>query len=256
MWDIILAALPGVFLYAARVAGVALAAPWFSQANTPTQVRVALVFMIALSLWLALGADPWTGAEPTLALLVMPLELLVGLTLGFSVRLLVAVLEIAGEFMAFQMGYAAAAAFDPTVGAVSSPPTRLLYMVGLMVFLAIDGHHQVLLALASSYDVVPVGAAGVGSIDAEVFLRLVSGLFHAALQLALPLMVVMLTVNLVLGLMVRFLPQLNVFTVGFILTIGMGLWVMVELMPSLGLWMETLLGSSSNWLSLLLKPPS
>ena len=129
-------------------------------------------------------------------------------------------------------------------------------MVGLMVFLAIDGHHQVLLALASSYDVVPVGAAGVGSIDAEVFLRLVSGLFHAALQLALPLMVVMLTVNLVLGLMVRFLPQLNVFTVGFILTIGMGLWVMVELMPSLGLWMETLLGSSSNWLSLLLKPPS
>ncbi|MEO1272941.1 MAG: flagellar biosynthetic protein FliR [Myxococcota bacterium] len=255
MWSVILAALPGLFLCAARVAGVALAAPWFSQNNIPTQVRVALVLMIAASLWSAMGSGSWSGADPLVVMLVMPLELLVGLTLGFAVRLLLAVLEIAGEFMSFQMGYAAAAAFDPTVGGVSSPPTRLFYMVALVVFLAIDGHHHLLLALAYSYDVVPLGAAGLHVINAEAFLELVAGLFHSALQLALPLMVVMLTINLVLGLMVRFLPQLNVFTIGFILTIGVGLWLLTELMPSLGLWIETLLTSANDWLPRLLRPP-
>ncbi len=132
------------------------------------------------------------------------------------------------------MGFAAAALYDPSVGSTASPPTRLFFMVTLALFLAIDGHHHVLLALGGSYKHVPVGGASLAAVDFSLFFDLCYGLFEAAARLSFPFMLVMLAINTVLGVMARFVPQVNVFVIGFIFTMGFGMLSMAELMPSIG----------------------
>ncbi len=223
-----------VLLYAARLGGVVVSTPGLNVKNVPAGPKVFVVLALALALYVSLGPGQWSGADPLLLMGVVPLEFVVGVAMGFGVRLIFAAVEMAGEFVSFQMGFAAAAVFDPTTGASISPPTRLLYTVSVLLFLAIDGHHQVLLALASSYEYMPVGGASVGGIEAEVFLELVYGIFGSAVRLAFPFVLVMLVINLILGVIVRFVPQVNVFMIGFILTMGLGMWAMAEMMPSLG----------------------
>ena len=253
-WLTLLEVLPALFLYAGRAAGVVITTPGLGQsAQVPPQIKVGIVFLLALVMVGAMGPGKWAGADPWLVAMALPLEFVVGLMLGFCVRFLFAIVEVAGEFMAFQMGFAAAATFDPTLGAVSSPPTRLLFMVSLMIFFAIDGHHQVIIALVDSYSAVGAGGASLDVLNAESFLELTYGLFRSGVRIAFPLIVVMLMINLVLGLIVRFLPQVNVFMIGFILTIGFGMLVLGELMPSYGALLEGLLGSVSEILPKMLR---
>ena len=233
MIEQLLASLPAVALYAARVGGVVVSTPGLDLGQTPSQVKVMLVLALALMLFGALGAsDAILDLDPVFLVAMVPLEFAIGVAMGFATRLIFAAVELAGEFVSFQMGFAAAAVFDPSTGASISPPTRLLFVVAILIFFAIDGHHQVILALAGSYSYVPVGAASVGSINPEAFMLLVWGLFETAARLAFPLIFVMLIINAVLGALVRFVPQVNVFMIGFILTMGLGLVAMADLMPS------------------------
>jgi flagellar biosynthesis protein FliR len=229
------AAITPVALYAARAGGVVISTPGLNQKGAPNQVRVAIVIALGISLFAAMGPGTMVDADPLVLVALAPLELLIGVTLGFCVRLIFAAVEVAAEFASFQMGYAAAAAFDPTTGSTMAPPTRLMYVIAVLLFLSIDGHHQVILALAGSYDFVPVGMAGIESINAAAMLDLAYGLFETSARLAFPLIFVMFVINLVLGLLVRFVPQVNVFMIGFILTMGFGLLAMAELMPSMGM---------------------
>lgn len=237
------ASITPVALYVARAGGVVIATPGLNQKGAPTQVRIALVIALGIALFASMGPGDLAGADPLLIVALAPLELLIGVAMGFCVRLLFAAIEVAAEFASFQMGYAAAAVFDPTTGSTMAPPTRLMYVIAVLLFLSIDGHHQVILALAGSYDFVPVGMAGISSLDAGAMLELTYGLFETAARLAFPLIFVMLVINIVLGLLVRFVPQVNVFMIGFILTMSFGLLAMAELMPSMGMAIQQLMES-------------
>ena len=222
-----------VSLYAARCGGVVISTPGLDLGQTPKPVKILLIMALGLTLFGSLGtSSALNGVDPFWLVLLVPLEFTIGLAMGFAVRLIFAAVEVAGELASFQMGFSAAAAFDPNTGASISPPTRLLFVVTILLFFAIDGHHQVILALAGSYTHVPVGAASIGSINPEAFLMLVWGLFETATRIAFPLIFVMLVVNAVLGALVRFVPQVNVFMIGFILTMGLGMLAMADLMPS------------------------
>ena len=235
------ASITPVALYVARAGGVVISTPGLNQKGAPTQVRIAIVVALGISLFAAMGPGHLADADPLVLVALAPLELLIGVALGFCVRLIFAAVEVAAEFASFQMGYAAAAVFDPTTGSTMAPPTRLMYVITVLLFLSIDGHHQVIMALAGSYDFVPVGMAGLDSIDAGAMLDLTYGLFETAVRLAFPLIFVMFVINMVLGLLVRFVPQVNVFMIGFILTMGFGLLAMAELMPSMGMAITALL---------------
>lgn len=234
MLEHVVSALPPLFLYLARLGGLVAATPGLSTKTVPAHFKIALIFSLSVVLFVALGPGDYYAAPASSVLIAIPMELAVGLLLGFSVRLLLAAVEVAGEFLSFQMGYAAAAAFDPSMGGRASPPTRLFYMVTLMLFFVVNGHHQVIRALVASYGTVPVGAASLTNLDPEAFLEVAYGLFNSAIRLAFPFILVMLMINFTLAFMARFLPQMNVFILGFALTLGVGFLTMAELMPSLG----------------------
>ncbi len=253
MIEELLAALPMVMLYAARSAGVIVATPGLNIEQAPGPVRALLPLGLGLALFGAMGAGVGGAPDPLTAAGLLPLEFALGLLMGFAVRLIFAAVEVAGEYISVQMGYGAAAIFDPTVGSAVAPPTRLLFVVSSLVFFSIDGHHQVILALAGSYRRVPAGGVRLEVVDAEAVLVLFSGLFEAACRLALPILAVVFIINVVLGVLSRFAPQVNVFMLGFVLTMGLGMAALVVLMPSLVSAVEGMMAPLGEILSGLLR---
>ncbi|MDJ0847858.1 MAG: flagellar biosynthetic protein FliR [Myxococcota bacterium] len=216
-----------------RPVALAMTAPIFSDKVVPMRVRLALGALLGI----AIGPEP----PPVLAdeglLVLAPFvvqELLIGAALGFALRMFFAAVELAGEVASLQGGLGAASVIDPSSGVSSTALSSLLRWTTLLVFMALEGHHEVLRALELSYERVPMGAGALGSDTLLFVVRLASGIFESAFVLAAPITVAMLVSNLAVGILGRTIPQLNLillqlpahiaFTFG-ILLMGAGAWV-------------------------------
>lgn len=182
--------------------------PVFAHVAVPARVRVALAMLVAWSL----APQGAAGLEDESLLgwtrLVLA-EGMTGLALGFGVRLVFAAFDLLGEFVSVQGGLGAASVIDPASGASSLVLASTLQVFTWLLFLAMDGHHEVLRAAALSYRELPVGGAGP---DASAWLALAglgSTIFETALRLAAPITAAMLVANLAVGILGRTIPQLN-----------------------------------------------
>jgi flagellar biosynthetic protein FliR len=213
------------------------ALPVFSQRNVPMRVRVALAGFIAFAAQPTLPAPP---AAPILALdslpQLLPLvaqQMIIGLALGFSVRLVFAAVEFAGELIGLQMGLNFAGFFDPISAGTATPSSRFFGTTIAWLFIVINGHLIVVAALVQSFQAFPVGP------EPFAFLRQVqphrwgAEIFSTGLWIALPLITMLLFVNLVLGAVSRVAPQINIFAIGFPVTLGVGLLGLVLTLPAL-----------------------
>lgn len=207
-----------------RPAALVAAAPPFGAGYTPVPIK------IGLSLILAIVMAPVVPVPevPTLAMLVLVVgrELLVGLALAMAVRTLVAGAELAGQLAGFQLGLSYAAAVDPQTGARNNVLAALYGNLALFSFLAINAHHALLRALAHSYASVPIGLGGVDGSLAAAVARTLGAIFTVGVQLAAPVVVVLLIVELALGLATRAAPALNIMVVGFPVRLLAGLIVL------------------------------
>jgi flagellar biosynthetic protein FliR len=150
-------------------------------------------------------------------------ELLLGLVLGLSVRLILTGFEMAGQFMGFQMGFTIVNVVDPQSGSQTSIMAQFSYILAILIFLMANGHHYLIQALARSFELVPPG----GFVPhAEVFAKLAklsSHMFTVALKIAAPVMSSLLLATIALGIVSKTVPQMNILIVGFPLNIGIGL---------------------------------
>lgn len=210
-----------------RVSAVVAVAPIFGNRSVPIRVRVGIA--VVLTLVIAPLAPPMPRVDPIsiTGMVITGQQVLVGLSLGFAVRLVFVVLEIAGQQIAQVMGLGFAAMVDPQNG-VSVPVVSQLYLIlATLVFLALDGHLLVIEVLAESFLTLPVALNGV---DRSGFLDLVNHagwMFSGAVLMALPAMAALLMVNLGFGVMSRSAPQLNIFAVGFPATLIFGFVIML-----------------------------
>jgi len=150
-------------------------------------------------------------------------EVLIGVTIGFGARLVFAGIQMAGNIVGFQMGFAIVNIIDPMTSAQVSVIAELKYLIAMMIFLSVNAHHLFFMAIAQSYDwVVPFGFHFSGSVMQYIF-ELSRDLFVIALKIGAPLMAVMLFTNVGLGVVARTVPQMNIFIVGFPLQISIGL---------------------------------
>ena len=165
-------------------------------------------------------------------------QLLVGFAIGFSIRIVFAALELAGDMIGLQMGIGFATFIDPQSSNQTPLVGGFLGMLATLLFLAINGHLLVIEALIASFDVLPVGRGLSGALHWEHFATLGGQMFLLGLQIAMPLLATMLLCNLALGVMSRAAPQLNLFSVGFPLTVLTGLAVLLLFLPHLGAPLE------------------
>ena len=214
----------------ARIGAMVMVAPVFGNRAVPARIRVALA--LALTLAVAPGIGPLPAIEPFSAegFLVTAGQLLVGLALGFSLRLAFAALELAGQQVAHLMGLGFASLVDPQTG-IDVPTVSQFYVVlGTLVFLGLDGHLILVVVLAESFHTLPIGLGGIGTDGLWRLAGQAGWLFSASLLIALPVVTSLLIVNLSFGVMSRATPSLNVFTLGFPVALGFGftlMWVTV-----------------------------
>jgi flagellar biosynthetic protein FliR len=220
------------FLLSLRLSAMFLAAPIFSAASITVPVRVMMTVTLAAALYGSVRVPAVELLSIPGALLITR-ELLIGIAMGFIMQLAFAAVAMAGEQISFSMGLSFAAMVDPQTGTQSPVITQFLTILLILVFLTIEGHHLLLRQLYASYAILPIGG---DMIDTTMFLSLFEGaalIFSAALLVSLPIVVSLFLVNLTIGMLTRVAPQMNIFSVGFPLTILVGLALLLVNVPSL-----------------------
>jgi flagellar biosynthesis protein FliR len=159
--------------------------------------------------------------------------LLIGLALGFAVRIVFAAVEFAGEIVGLQMGLNFAGFFDPVTASTATATSRFFGTIVAWLFIVINGHLLIVAALVQSFTAFPVGAEPFAFLRATAPHRWGSEIFATGLWIALPMVTMLLFVNLVLGLISRVAAQINIFAIGFPVTLGVGLFGLLLTLPAL-----------------------
>jgi len=224
-----------------RVLALFSSAPVFSMRVIPVRTRIGLAFFVALCAQAVLPAQPVISLNGPAALGTLLQQVGVGLAMGFAVRLVFAAVEVAGEVMGLQMGLNFAAFFDPLSNAQINSVTRFFSNIAMLLFIVINGHLLLLLAVVKSFERFPVDGNLLQALDRMRLFELGAGVFASALWIALPMITLLLFVNLVMGFVSRVAPQMNIYAVGFPVTLTVGLLGIMATLPMLEQPMLTLL---------------
>ncbi|HQT00044.1 MAG: flagellar biosynthetic protein FliR [Hydrogenophilales bacterium 16-64-46] len=221
-----------------RILGLLMAAPVFGHRSVPARVKVGLGVFIALIVSPTLPPLPDVALGSWQGLFILVQQFLIGLAIGFTMRVVFAAVELAGEIVGLQMGLGFASFFDPQSAAQTLVLSRFFNLLAMLVFLAVNAHLLVLGLVAESFTTLPISAAPLAAEGFRSVASFGSTIFVVGLQIALPLIAVLLMTNLALGILTRSAPQLNIFAIGFPITLGVGLIVLDFSMPYFAPQME------------------
>lgn len=204
-----------------RMLGLFAADPLLGSSRVPIRIRVAAAILLTVVVVPTLPPPPAVALSGPDGWPLVIQQFLIGVSIGFVVRLVFSALEVAGELIGLQMGLGFATFIDPARSTPVPVLTAFLTTIGYLFFLSLDGHHLVIAALVQSFHAMPPGRWP----DGQLFMGIVqttSDVFSSGVRIALPLVIVLLFTNLALGVMTRAAPQINIFSVGFALTLVVG----------------------------------
>lgn len=199
--------------------------PLLGNRAIPMRARVVLAFAITMAIVPVLPEMPQVALVSGEGLLMLLQQIAIGAVLGFSMRIVFAMVEVAGQFMGIQMGLSFAMLFDPINGAQTPVVAQFLVITTTLILFAFNGHHLVITALVQSFVEVPISPVLTATGFATVA-HWGGAMFTTGLHIALPVSAALLATNLTIGMMSRAAPQLNIFAVGFPLTLGAGFLVL------------------------------
>lgn len=217
----------------ARMLGLIASAPLFGNAGVPVSVKVILGTMLALVIAPAIPEMPAANPTSMAGLLILAQEMLIGLAMGFAMRIVFAAIEMAGEAASLTMGLGFATFFDPLTQGRSGAISQFLALMATMAFLSVNGHLVLIEVLAESFYTMPVSATPLSTNGPLELVRWGGEIFRAGLQLSLPLIAALLMTNIALGILTRAAPQLNLFGIGFPISLGVGFLVLSLTLPYL-----------------------
>ena len=210
-----------------RIGGFVLSAPIASESTVPARVKIALslglAFILAPLAPVPAGLSIFSGAGAMAA----AQEVLIGIAIGMVVQLAFEALSLAGQSISTTMGLGFATLIDPQHGANTPVLGQLFMIFGTLTYLAVNGHLVLLGALANSFQTLPIGGA---NLDRNFLFAVASWgarVFETGLLVALPAVIALIIVNLALGVITRAAPQLNLFNIGFTITMVAGFFVLI-----------------------------
>lgn len=243
----------GLFMFPlTRILALLATAPIFSNAALPMNIRLVAGLAVTFALATALPAPPPIPAGSWLGLAVIAEQLLIGVMMGFSLRIAFAALDVAGELIGLQMGLSFATFFDPGSGGETPVVSEFLGLLTALIFLAMNGHLLTLTLLAESFTLLPVSATPFHAAALSSLLTAAAMMFSLGVMLALPLITALLVTNISLGVLSRVAPALNLFAVGFPVTLALGFIVLLLSLPYIGAAMEAVFSRGFTTLELLL----
>ena len=214
-----------------RVLALFGAMPVLAQRSVPGRLRVALAFLIALCAQASLPTMPVVALDSSVAYRLLGQQILIGMALGFAARIVFSAVELSGELIGLQMGLNFAGFFDPSSGGQTTAVSRFLGVSVSWLFIVINGHLVLIAAVVQSFQAFPVGA------EPFAFLRTVqpqvwgAEIFRLGLWIAMPMMAMLLFTSLVFGIISRVAQQMNIFAIGFPITLSVGLLGVLLTLP-------------------------
>ena len=197
-----------------RMTSILFWLPLFDSKNIPLLFKIGLSFALSLMLLPMLGTAPAAEMGTGLLLIIgIITEVIMGLCIGLSVKLLFTAIQFGGEIVGYQMGLAIANVFDPNTGGQSSIISHFNFMIAMLVFLTIDAHYSFFKAIVDCFILIPLFGFQMSNSLGTYLIEMGSNMFIIALKLSSPLLVTLLFTSIALGLVARTVPQMNVFFV-------------------------------------------
>lgn len=230
-----------------RIASLLMTMPVIGTQLVPMRVRLYLSLAIVVVLMPTLPPAPVVEGISLQALVLIAQEILIGAMLGFALQLFFHAFVVAGQIIATQMGLGFASMIDPTNGISTAVIGQFFTMLVTLLFLAMNGHLVVLEVLTESFVTLPIGG---GFLTAQYWdlANKLTWVLGAGLLLVLPAITALLVVNLSLGVMTRAAPQLNIFSVGFPMTLVIGMVIVWIGMADILAQYQSLATEALQWL--------
>lgn len=205
----------------ARVAGFIGAIPVFSSAQTPAKIKISMTVAFALLLYPTMSKGlPGVSFAPLAFTLFLIAEILLGMIIGLVARLVFTAVEYGATVIGFQMGFAAANVFDPTSERQIALISQFQNVFAILIFLAVDGHHLFFRLAIRSFELLPPGHLNLSGDAVPFLMDLGAKMFALGVQFSAPVLAILLLSGLILGILARIFPQLNVFLLSFPINIA------------------------------------
>jgi flagellar biosynthetic protein FliR len=229
-----------------RILAMVASSPILGNKQTPVRVKIGLSVLLTMVIAPNLTIQPDIDPGSSIGLLIVIQQILAGLAIGFTMRLIFTSIEMAGDIIGMQMGLGFAVFFDPQNASYTPVIAQFLGILAVLVFLGMNGHLIMLEALADSFSAFPINSTPPASIAFHTLASWGGSIFSNALQLSMPVIGTLLISNFALGILTRSAPQLNIFAVGFPLTLTVGFATVMLLLPYLVPLLENITQSSLN----------
>lgn len=216
-----------------RISALVAIAPVFSANLVPMRVRILLA--VGLTVVVAPLTPQVPGVDPISlpGLFVLIHQFVIGMAMGFVVQIVFDAMVVGGQTIAMSMGLGFATMVDPQRGVNVPLVSQYFLVLTTLLFLSLNGHLLMVKVLVQSFDILPVGQGGIREQGLWEIVLWSGHMFTGALQIALPAVIALMIVNLAFGVMSRAAPTLNLFAVGFPITMTLGFIIMMLGLPSL-----------------------
>ncbi len=218
--------------------------PIFNNRGINIKIKIILSLMLTYIIFPVSNYNSWIIPHSLLGLtLVIFEEVIVGFVMGFAVRIVLLPVEIGSEMASYQMAFTFARSVDPTTGANKSVISNFLTLMGIVLFLALNGHYYLVWGITESFRFIPPGVKHIKSISINFVVSFLTEAFELALKIGAPAIGTLLLMDIILSLVGKTAPKIQIFFVGFPLKIAVGLFaVLVILNYSLKSWYPMIKG--------------
>lgn len=237
------------FLILTRLSTFFLILPVFGSRVIPVRVKIAGVVLLSVFFGIVNPTVfPSSDVSELEAVILLMAEGLYGLSLGLIVSIIFFVIRVSGRITERQMGLAMAEVFDPLVGERAQPLSMLIETVFILLFLAADGHHLLFLVISRSFETFPVGTIPDIGTMTDAIVRAGSVMFTASLRVAAPMLAAFILLLVVLGVLARIAPEMNILFISLPLRVGLGLLMAALFIP----FVHSFVSEFSGWMGRLL----
>ena len=216
-----------------RIGAMLIAMPVIGTRLVPTRVKIVLTIGLTIFVVPMLPELPRVEPLSVEGLLISIQQILAGLATGFLIQFVFAAMVIAGQAIAMSMGLGFASMVDPTNGMSMPVLSQFFMIVGTLLFFALGGHLMLFQIIISSFQSMPISSSGIGREDLWMLVSWSGQMFVGAMWLAVPALISLLAINITMGVMTRAAPQLNIFSVGFPITLFMGFVILFLMVPGI-----------------------
>jgi flagellar biosynthesis protein FliR len=241
-----------------RIMALIASSPILGNRQIPIRIKIGLGLLLTLIIAPTLSVQPNVDPASGPGIFILLQQILAGLAIGFTMRLIFTAVEMSGELAGLQMGLGFASFYDPLNASFMPVVAQFIGVIATLAFLGMDGHLYMLSALADSFHTFPISSSMPAASALHTLAVWGGSIFTYALQLSMPVIGALLITNLALAILTRSAPQLNIFQIGFPITLAVGfatlLLSMHYLAPLLDQFTHASLANASRVLQQLVKP--